>query len=152
MLDKDELEKYVTCPFPAKNFREFMRPWLGSSGYLFNVAKEPEDFSRLIYEVVEDAYQDNVKYLELRACLFYTTWGRTSSFKDILKNVTEAIGRAEKDFGMRFVLGFWCWWIGVFGLKYHLSTYVLSSSILIRRLARARHSKVLTGSELSRKR
>lgn len=98
--DKQALEKYVTCPFPAKNFREFMKPWLRESGFLFNVAAEPEDFSQLTYEAIEDAYGDNVKYLEFRTSPFCLTNGRKLPYKDVLKAIKEGIDYAEKDFGI----------------------------------------------------
>jgi len=60
--DVEELRPYVQVMNDEPNYRNFLEKF----NVLRRFYQSPETISRLAFEVMEDAYQDNVKYLELR--------------------------------------------------------------------------------------
>jgi adenosine deaminase len=78
----------------ATNLEEY----LGRFDLTVSVLQTPEALERVAYEMVEDAAQDNVRYLEVRYCPRLSQhWGL--SLDEVMEAELRGLERGERDFG-----------------------------------------------------
>jgi adenosine deaminase len=100
----------ATVSLPTRDpaaLRRFMRvdqavnleEYLTRFDYTVQLLQTPDAIERVAYEIVEDAAQDNVRYLELRYC---PELSRRSgmSLDEVLEAELRGLARGERDFGV----------------------------------------------------
>ncbi len=91
---EDGLRPHVQISGAGGDFTDF----LSKFPVLRKFYQSPEVIDRLVYEAVEDAADDNVRYLELRFNPVALAHARKFSLEDVTDWVIAAVQRAETDF------------------------------------------------------
>jgi len=90
----EALRPYVQVLNDEPNFRNFLDKFT----YLRRFYQSPELINRMAYEVIEDAANDNILYLELRFTPAALSKTRGYSLHEVTHWVLEAVRRARRDF------------------------------------------------------
>jgi adenosine deaminase len=92
--DPDGLPDLLQIGKPAADLKEFLAP--------FKVIKlcfaDKEAISRIAYEVIEDAWRDNVQRLELRFSLEVMAFYHKLSLSDVMDGIAEGVSLAARRF------------------------------------------------------
>lgn len=94
--DYEEIKKRIIAERPVKNLSSFIRTRWG--GYFNKIPKSPSIFTRLTFEAIEDAYLDNIKYLELRVSPYWIFNEDKYTFLDFLNSLKEGILQAKTNY------------------------------------------------------
>ena len=93
-LPSDDLSTLLQIGKPAADLAGFLAP--------FKIIKfcfaDKEAISRITYEVIEDAWLDNVNYLELRFSLEVMAFYHSLSLSDVMDGIVEGVGIAARRF------------------------------------------------------
>lgn len=93
--DLNEFLEYVRAPKECNSLNEYLQRF----GYPNMVMQSKENIERITYEVMEDAHNDNIKYIEPRfAPLLHMNKGL--SFDEIIDSAIAGISKATKEFGI----------------------------------------------------
>lgn len=92
--DVKELKSILEAT-PASTLVEFLYPWGSIFKYCF---PNKGVISRLAREAVEDAWKDNVHYLELRFSPEYMAAVRNLKLQDVIEGAIEGVENATKEF------------------------------------------------------
>jgi adenosine deaminase len=93
--EPDELRRYMLVS-DARNLTDYLTRFDITVALL----QTPEAIERVAYEMVEDAVQDNLRYLEVRYCPHLSTHGGLS-MEEVLVAEHRGLQRGERDFGIR---------------------------------------------------
>ncbi len=93
--DPEGLKRYMLVS-DARNLTDYLTRFDITVALL----QTPEAIERVAYEMVEDAAQDNLRYLEVRYCPHLSTHGGLS-MEEVLLAEHRGLKRGEKDFGVR---------------------------------------------------
>jgi len=92
--DIEELRPYVQVMNDEPNYRNFLEKF----NVLRRFYQSPETIQRLTYEVIEDGFRDNVKYLELRFTPPALSKTRGYPLHEVADWVLAAVEKARQDF------------------------------------------------------
>jgi adenosine deaminase len=95
MSDAESLRKYMIVD-NAHDLEEFLTRFQVTIALL----QTPEAIERVAYEMVEDAAEDNLRYLEVRYCPALST-REGLSLDDVILAERRGLKRGERDFGVR---------------------------------------------------
>src|SRR3990172_7814389 len=90
--DIEELRPYVQVMNDEPNFRNFLEKF----NVLRRFYQSPEIIRRLAYEVIEDAANDNVRYMELRVTPAALSKSRGYPFTEVTDWVLQAVAEARQ--------------------------------------------------------
>lgn len=93
----DKLTSLVTISKPKSNLKSFVEPL----EIVVRCFCKKEAIQRITYEAVEDAYKDNIRYLELVIGFTFAMVGQDPSLYDIFDGVTAGIKKAQRDFPIK---------------------------------------------------
>lgn len=98
--DLDKLTSFVTVSKPKPSLKEFVKP-------LETVVRcfcSEEAVERVAYEAVEDAYRDNVRYLELTFSFAFVVSGHNLPLSSVLDGILNGVKLAETKFPIKVAL------------------------------------------------
>lgn len=92
--DPDELAGIVQLHNPAANLAEFFKPFRTIKFCFIN----PETIARVAYEAVEDAFNDNIMYMELRFSPEFMGFYYRLSLSEVMDGIVEGVEAASHRF------------------------------------------------------
>ncbi|WP_346891295.1 adenosine deaminase [Clostridium sp. UBA3887] len=94
--DLEQLRELLEAPLECKSLLEY----LDRFNIPIKIMQSKESLRRITYELLEDAAEENVKYLEIRyAPTLHTEKGLT--LEEVIESVLEGIRQGEKDFNIK---------------------------------------------------
>ncbi len=94
--DLEQLRELLEAPLECKSLVEY----LDRFNIPIKIMQSKESLRRITYELLEDAAEENVKYLEIRyAPTLHTEKGLT--LEEVIESVLEGIRQGEKDFNIK---------------------------------------------------
>ncbi len=90
--DPAELEPYVRLSAPAANLRGFLAPFRTIKFCFVDV----EAIARIAFEVVEDAYLDNIAYVEFRFSPEFMAFYHRMSMTDVMDGIADGFDAAMR--------------------------------------------------------
>jgi len=94
--DVEELKKYVTVSKDCRSLSDFLKRF----EVFYPILKDTLALERITYELIEDAYKENIVYLEARFAPVLQS-KKDLSMEEVLKSVLKGKEKAEKNFSVK---------------------------------------------------
>ena len=95
-FDRNEIQREITAPSECKSLNEYLKAFAIPN----LVMQSKESLRRITFELLEDAAQENVKYMEVRfAPLLHTA--RELAVEEIIQSVIDGINDAEEKYDIK---------------------------------------------------